>query len=78
LRNLANRYAVVTMQVEGVPSMPFTMKTIDWINPTDEMLKRGEIIKDQARKRGRRIEDVVAEINARYGSQRPGSAPTIG
>ena len=66
LRNLANRYAVTTMQVEGVPSTSFTMKTIDWIPPTPEMKERGSRIKERARQRGRRIEEVAAEISARF------------
>jgi len=68
LRNLANRHAVVTMQVEGVPSMPFTMKTIDCPSATEEMMRQGNRIKDHARKRGTRIEKVVSEINERFGS----------
>src|SRR6266571_1681450 len=51
LRNLANRYAVVSMQVEGVPSMPFTMKTVDWIPATEEMIHRGERIREHARRK---------------------------
>jgi len=67
LKNLANRYAVVTMQLDGVPSMPFTLKTVDWVPPTEEMLARGERIREKARRRGRRTEEVEAEIRARYG-----------
>jgi hypothetical protein len=66
LKNLANRYAVVTMQVEGVPSTPFTLHTDNWTPPSTDMIYRGEQIKEKARKRGRRIEDVIAEINARF------------
>lgn len=66
LKNLANRYAVATMQVEGIPSMPFTMRTVDWILPTDAMIRRGEVIKERARRRGRKIQEVVAEIESRF------------
>lgn len=66
LRNLANRYAVTTMQVEGVPSTPFTMKTLDQVAPTAEMIERGNRIRERARKRGRLITDVQDEIKARF------------
>jgi len=77
LKNLANRYAVATMQVEGIPSMPFTMKTIDWVSPSDEMIRRGERIKERARKRGRKVQDVVAEIQSRFGNQSSTSSPLV-
>jgi type IV secretory pathway TraG/TraD family ATPase VirD4 len=66
LRNLANRYAVATIQVEGVPSTPFTMKTLDWTAPATEMVEKGHRIRDRARKRGRLIEEVQNEIKARF------------
>lgn len=82
LRNLANRYAVVTMQVDGVPSMPFTMRTVDWATPTEEMMRQGERTKDRARKLGRRLDEVAAEIRARYDGEYPrdgaGGLPVAG
>lgn len=66
LRNLANRYAVATIQVDGIPSTPFTMKTVDWAPPTDAMIDRGNKIRETARKRGRKVTDVAKEIQERF------------
>lgn len=68
LRNLANRYAVVTVQVDGVPSSPFTMRTVDWISPSDADLRKGDRIREHARKRGRPVKEVAEEIQRRFAS----------
>jgi hypothetical protein len=77
LRNLANRYAVLTMQVGGVPSTPFTMHTLDWVPPTDAMLAVGERIRDRARKKGRLLKEVSAEISARFGRSLESDEPQL-
>jgi hypothetical protein len=66
LRNLANRHAVLTLQVEGIPSMPFTMKTVDWQKPTEAMILKGNKIREAARKRGRPVAEVASEIRQRF------------
>lgn len=66
LRNLANRHAILTLQVEGIPSMPFTMKTVDWQKPTEAMILRGTKIREAARKRGRPVAEVTSEIRQRF------------
>lgn len=71
LKNLANRHAVVTIQVDGIPSMPFTMKTVDFTQPTEQMIQRGQLIKEHARKRGRKVPEVVKEIRERFMATSP-------
>jgi len=66
LRNLENRYAVTKMLVNDAPASPFTMKTAEWIYPTEHEIKHGLEIKDFARKRGKPLKQVEEEIKNRY------------
>ena len=68
LRNLENRYTVVQLLVDDAPTTPFTMRTIDWVFPGPEEIKRGERIKQYARRRGRPVSEVKEEIQRRYES----------
>jgi len=68
LRNLANRYAVVTMQVDGIPSTPFTMRTVDWQPPSEVDLLKARRIKEIARRRGKSVKEVAKEIRDRFRS----------
>lgn len=68
LRNLANRLAVVSMQVDGIPSMPFTMRTVDWAAPNPDMIERARRIEQIALSKGRPVDEVAAEIQSRFGA----------
>jgi len=68
LRNLENRYAVVKLLVKDVPTVPFTMRTIDYIPPKPQDVERGKRIRQYSlRKYGRPLAEVDQEIRSRYG-----------
>lgn len=66
LRNLENRYAVIKLLVNNIPTVPFTMKTIDIIPPKQADRERGNRIKEYVRKRGEPLSQVDEEIRRRY------------
>ncbi len=70
LRNLENRYAVVKLLVKEVPTVPFTMKTVDYATPRSQDTERGKRIRQESlRQHGRPIKEVDQEIRNRYGGR---------
>lgn len=66
LRNLERRYAACKLLVNEAPSVPFTMRTTEWIPPNPQERERGERIKEAARKRGKKISEIEKEISSSY------------
>jgi len=66
LRNLENRYTVTQLLVDDAPTVPFTMRTVDWVFPDSEEIEHGQDIKRYARRRGRPVSEVESEIRSRY------------
>lgn len=62
LRNLENRYAAAKLLVNGAPTVSFTLRTLDWKQPTKEELARGQRIKNAARCRNKSVSQVESEI----------------
>jgi Type IV secretion-system coupling protein DNA-binding domain len=77
LRSLQNRYGVAQLLVDDVPTMPFTVRTADYVAPTSAEEKSGEQIRQAARGRNKGTKEIDEEIQERWSREVP-PTPTPG